>query len=65
MHLMGAHITVINALENTTSHRPLHFVTRPYFLTVTYTGFVTLAAVQLVLLDALNLKHPMTLVPPF
>lgn len=54
---MGAHISVINALENTTSHKPLHFVTRPHFFAVIYTGFNTLAAVQLMLLDVLNLTN--------
>lgn len=36
-------MSVINALENTTSHLPLHFVTKPqfHFLTVIYTGFIT------------------------
>jgi len=57
MHLVGAHISVINALENATSHRPLHFVTRPHFLAVIYMGFITFAAVQLMLLAVLNLTN--------
>lgn len=42
---MAAHMSVINALENTTSHTPLHFVTEPQpnFLIVTYTGFISFA----------------------
>lgn len=54
---MGAHISIGNALENTTSYRLLHFVTRRHFLAVIYMGFNNLAAVQLLLLDVLNLTN--------